>query len=361
MNKRFWQWPLTAVVVATLVLTVIPSPAGAQDPNVYTSIIMTDILSGAPVVNGVFTTDMEVSITNNASPPAVGVQGVELWLAFDPAVVAVDDYDDNPSNGIQVEPRSGFFDGQLVVGANEVVFGPTMPPNAPSACVTAGACVHLALSHTGGSGAITNRSGPIATITWAALATGSPDFEVVVISPGIPPGSVLSDSDGLPIPINSTYVPDIAVLDSGTVTGHVYRQGVSSDYSGATVTAVSVDKGVIATTSTNADGSFALPVPIGDTYTINASYPGYLQSQEISVYVVGVSVNIGSTSLVGGDVNCDNCINILDVVSIIGRFGEMGLPDSDPADINDDGSINVLDLTIASGNFTRCGPTPWGQ
>ena len=355
MRLHVWRLALMAIVLLTLTIT--PRPTGAQSPNTYTSITMSDIRSGAPVINGVFTTDVEVSIVNNADPQ-VGVQGVELWLAFDPTIVAVDDYDDNPANGIQVQPRSGFFDGDLVVGVNEVLIG-AMPPNAPTTCTTAGACVHLALSHTGGSGAIVNGSGVIATITWAGLALGSPAYQIVVVSTGVPPGTVLSDANGQPIPINSTTVPDITVTEAGLIVGHVYRQGVTSDYSGTTVTAVSVNAGVLTATVTAADGSFALLVPVGNSYTINASYPGYLQSQKISVYVVGASVDIGSTTILGGDVNADNCINILDVVSIIGRFGETGLPPSDPVDINDDGTINILDLTPASSNFTRCGPTTW--
>jgi hypothetical protein len=70
-------------------------------------------------------------------------------------------------------------------------------------------------------------------------------------------------------------------------------------------------------------------------------------------------VNVGTTTLYGGDVNADNCVNILDIVSIIGWFGTTGLPNPDPYDINNDGTVNILDLTIAAGNFTRCGPTTW--
>jgi len=95
---------------------------------------------------------------------------------------------------------------------------------------------------------------------------------------------------------------------------------------------------------------------VGSTYTVNASYPGYLQSQKGSVYA---NVNIGPTKLVGGDVNADNCINILDIVSIVGKFGQTGLPVTDPQDINDDGTVNIFDLTISAGNFGRCGPTTW--
>ncbi|RLC89231.1 MAG: hypothetical protein DRI77_15900 [Chloroflexi bacterium] len=338
------------VIVATVLAILLPISVGAQSPNTYTSIAVTDILSGAPIVGGTFTTDLQVSVVNNA-PPEVGVMGVEIWLPFDSIIVAVDDFDDNPANGTQVEIKSDFFDGDIVVGANEVIVG-AMPATAPADCTTAGACVHVAVSHTGGSGPVINATGAVATITWSGLATGPSAISVA-------PGSVLSDPDGQPIPINSISVPDITVIDAGTIAGVVQRQGMQADHAGTEVVAIAVGDGVVATATTVTDGSFDLAVPVGSTYTVNASYSGYLQSQKESVYVVGANVDIGVTALVGGDVNADNCINILDIVSIVGEFGQTGLPISDPADINDDGTVNIFDLTISAGNFGRCGPTAW--
>lgn len=347
----------TSLIIAVILAVLIPASVGAQSPNTYTSITVTDILSGAPVVGGTFTTDLQVSIANSATPE-VGVMGVEVWLPFDSTIVTVDDFDDNPANGTQVEIKNDFFDGDLVVGANEVVTG-AMPPTAPTDCITAGACVHVAVSHTGGSGPVTNATGAVATITWAGLAIGSPAIGIATVPPGIAPGSVLSDSDGQPIPINSISVPGITVTDAGTIEGVVQRQGTQTGHAGTEVVAVAVADGAVVMATTAADGSFSLVVPLGSTYTVNASYPGYLQSQKGSIYVVGANVDIGPTKLVGGDVNADNCINILDIVSIIGRFGQTGLPASDPQDINDDGTINIFDLTMAAGNFARCGPTAW--
>ena len=350
------------VFILSLVITVtfafpVPVPVGAQSPTIYTSIIVTDIIAGTPVIGSTFVTDVQVSITNR-STPEVGVMGVEIWLPFDSGVVAVDDSDDNPANGTQVEIKNGFFDGGLVIGANQTIIG-NMPPTAPDACAAAGACVHIAVSHTGGSGPVTNKTGTVATITWAALATGSPGISVAVVPPGLPPGSVLSDVNGQLIPVNSTSVPNITVTEAGMVVGAASRQGTQTR-TGIEVVGLALDNGVAATAKTTGAGGFSLVVPARGTYTINARYPGYLQSQKNSVYVAGNTVDIGPTKLVGGDVNADNCINILDIVSIIGRFGQTGLPASASEDINDDGMINILDLTIAAGNFTRCGPTTWG-
>lgn len=347
----------TSLVIVAVLATLLPASVGAQSPDTETAIIVTDIISGVPLVGQNFTTDLQISITNSVTS-TVGVMGVEIWLPFDPIVVSVDDFDDNPANGTQVEIKNDFFDGDLVVGANEVIVG-TMPPTAPADCAAAGACVRVAVSHTGGSGPVTNATGTVATITWAALATGSPAISIATVPPGVPPGSVLSDADGEAIPIDNTSVPDITVTDPGAIEGVVQRQGTQTDHAGTEIVAIAVDDGVAATTVTTADGSFSLAAPLGSTYTVNARYPGYLQAQKDSVYVMDTDVDIGTTKLVGGDVNADNCINILDIVSIVAKFGQTELPADDPQDINDDGTINIFDLTVAAGNFSLCGPTAW--
>ncbi len=346
----------TSLVIVTILVALVPVSVGAQSPDTETSITVTDIVAGAPYVGKNFTTDLEVSITNNVVTATVGVMGVEIWVSFDPTVVSVYDFDGDAGNGTQVEVKNGFFDGNLLVVANKVYYTtPTIPH--PTECDTQ-ACIHIAASHTGGSGAITDNSGPVATITWVGLEEGSPAIGIPIVGDGILPGSVLADPDGQFIPIDNISVPDITVIYPGTVAGVVRRQGTRTDNAGVQIIALEVD-GVLATTTTAADGSFSLDVPLGGTFDIDASYPGYLHSRKGSVYVWGATVEIGPTKLVGGDVNADNCINILDIVCIVSRFGQTELPASDPYDINDDGTVNIFDLTISAGNFTRCGPTPW--
>ncbi len=146
-----------------------------------------------------------------------------------------------------------------------------------------------------------------------------------------------------------------------SIQGSAQRQGAQTGHANTIVTA-GIDGGeIIATTKTTEDGTFISPlqVPAGGDYVVNAHYAGYLQSQKNSVHVEETAVDVGATKLVGGDVNSDNCINILDIVAIIGVFDTTSWPASEPKDINDDGAVNILDLTLAAGNFTRCGPTPW--
>ncbi len=102
---------------------------------------------------------------------------------------------------------------------------------------------------------------------------------------------------------------------------------------------------MVGTTTTATNGNFSLSVPQGGTYLLQATYPGYLKSQRSNVYIAGATINLAETWLKGGDVNADNNINILDVVTIISRYGTTGWTPEDPVDINDDGIINIFDLT----------------
>lgn len=329
------RWISILTLVAILMMT---APVAAQAPNYYTSVIVSDVTSGAPVVGGTFTTNVSLSIVNNATPQ-LGVTGVELWLQFNDAVLAVADADGNPANGIQVEVVTEFFGTQTVVAANEVI-----------PCPGGGMCVYLALATTGTP--VVNRTARIARITWGALGVGPAGFVVTA-------DTVMSDANGADVPINSVTVPTITILEPGIITGTVLRQGTRTDHANTAVIAYNTGGGVVANAMTNPDGTFELIVPKGGSYLVQASYNGYLKAQRTNVYVVGASVNIGTTTLRGGDVNGDNNINILDIVTIINRFGTSGWGPDEPADINDDGVVNIFDLTIAAGNFGRFGPIIW--
>lgn len=333
MKKR-----LSIVLALIVLISLFPQVVLAEDPNYYTSVIMSDITSGAPVVGYTFTTDVSLSVSNVA-PGWTGIQGVELWIVFDPAVVAVEDEDMNAANGTQVKVTTEFFGTTIIVAKNEVV-----------ACPGGGTCVHLVLGHT--SNPILNKTGRVAKITWSSLAVGNAGFAV-------DPATVMSNDEGTDIPINSVTVPNITIVEPGFIMGTVTRQGTRTDHALTDVSAYNIGGGVVTTVQTIADGSFTMAVPIGGTYLLQASYNGYLKAQRSNTYVVGGTVWMPSVQLKGGDVTGDNNINILDIVSIISFYGTNGLPTTDANDINDDGIVDIYDLTIAAGNFGLVGPQNW--
>ncbi|MCD6554457.1 MAG: hypothetical protein DRI52_06985 [Chloroflexi bacterium] len=322
-------------LIGMLVLLVAPmnvAAQGAGDP--YTRVLVSGVTSGSPVVDGMFTTDVVVSISNGSVDP-VALLGVEIHLNFDPAVINVVDWNSNPADGIQIEPRDGLFDGTLAIGQNQ-------------ADNTAGTIV-FAVTQTGGSGPIYNKSGIVATIRWVGMATGTTTVTV-------DPATKLSDENGTPIVVDEVVQATLTVQTPGHMTGCVYLQG-RTDHSGVEVWATLVDP-VSPVVTTGPDGCFDLVVPLGGTqYVVTARMDGYLTAQS-SAYPVNTGVvNVGNTTLRGGDATGDNRVDILDIAYIASHF--LVAPVDARADINADGTVDIYDLTMAAGNFGRVGPTAW--
>jgi len=221
-------------LIGMLVLLVAPmnvAAQGAGDP--YTRVLVSGVTSGSPVVDGMFTTDVVVSISNGSVDP-VALLGVEIHLNFDPAVINVVDWNSNPADGIQIEPRDGLFDGTLAIGQNE---------------------------------------------------------------------------NGTPIVVDEVVQATLTVQTPGHMTGCVYLQG-RTDHSGVEVWATLVDP-VSPVVTTGPDGCFDLVVPLGGTqYVVTARMDGYLTAQS-SAYPVNTGVvNVGNTTLRGGDATGDNRVDI---------------------------------------------------
>jgi hypothetical protein len=91
--------------------------------------------------------------------------------------------------------------------------------------------------------------------------------------------------------------------------------------------------------------------------TVTVQMYGHLDSQTTVKVLPGESVDLGATTLYGGEVTGDNLIDIADLAYLSARFHSDDLS----ADINGDGQVDILDLAMAAANFLMSGPTPWGE
>jgi hypothetical protein len=87
----------------------------------------------------------------------------------------------------------------------------------------------------------------------------------------------------------------------------------------------------------------------------------YLDAHKAFSFASGEIRALGEVTLLGGDTNDSDEINILDL-SLMGAH--YGLTCADPgwderADINDDCAVNILDLSVAGGNYQASSPVPW--
>jgi hypothetical protein len=142
----------------------------------------------------------------------------------------------------------------------------------------------------------------------------------------------------------------------GTIQGRVLLQG-RTDHRGATVHSALSDARTDQETSA-ADGRFAIDTSHGEGfYTITASMPGYLsvESEHPVRMTVDSVVDLGEVTLVGGDVNGDDQIDVRDLTYVAWHFDEA----HSQADVNGDGKVDILDLTLTAGNFGQVGPIAW--
>ena len=356
MNRPRWL-----VIFALVLALAIPvTPVSAQSPA--TSVTFT-----LPTPNpGVVGADLSFTLVLDVANIVPGVAGVDVYFTFNPAFVA--------PNSVPipvVEPLPDFF------GPSNVTNYEILPPGPP--CPAGGLpCIHLVAA---GPAQVT-RSGAVARFHFLGIAP-TPAGVTTCFGDGF--SITMVDANGFPVAASpAAPVPQCTSILPSMVEGIVLRQGSPVPLSSGTLACSEVELisgGIVnfGPIFTGVDGGFVLapvPPPVGPQ-TLRAEFPGYLASQKTITIGAGGTINVGTTTLRGGDVNADNRINILDVGIIIGNFGAVFVPlrsdvgavpifpgdclDPDGvADINDDGTINISDLAIIAGsNFGMVGPTPW--
>ncbi len=149
----------------------------------------------------------------------------------------------------------------------------------------------------------------------------------------------------------------LSLLPTGALTGTVRLQG-RTVYSGTTILAVS--NGITFTDQTNADGAFGLPLVAG-SYSLAIEMDGYLDAFTTLTITQNTTATLSTVTLLAGDVNDDDVIDILDASFVAARFGlTCGDPAWDPrADLLADCVIDSQDLNLIESNFLQTSPVPW--
>jgi hypothetical protein len=264
-----------------------------------------------------------------------GIVRLQLAIRFDPQVVQVRDADGESANGSQVAVAAFFESAQTTI---------------ENRADNDSGEIALALAQTEGTPVQETASWrKVATIVWTGRQAGN---SALIVGEE----SEFASADG------QTYAP--TALHHGTafsrlpgqIRGRVLLQGRSEHGNtliGSSLTATRVDRSY-----TGADGSFVVTATHGEGfYTLSASAPGYLtaESSRPVKLTVGDKIELAPITLLGGDVNNDNLVDIRDLSYVAYHLGG---PDAQ-ADINGDGQVDILDLTLTSGNFGTAGPISW--
>ena len=312
---------LLAVVILGFPTPMTASAAEPGDPDTAVIVNCAEIDLGGHC-------QITVSIAN-AETDRVELRGVEVHLSFNPAIVEV----------VSVTPSAALFDGTLQIGQNQFDNG--------------AGTIDFAVAQSGGT-PVFNASAAVATFEWTpAAAVEEPTETQVTVTE-----AVLSTPDGYPIIVDEISDGTIVVRPSDDeeegIVGFVKLQG-RYDHSGTMVSAHLEDPDCCQV-FTDAEGRFKIIPTEAGFYTVTAWKQGYLRARRTGVpYEPGQLTDMGTVTLLGGDVVPDGVIDICDVTYIGSRFGGTDVF----ADITGDGQVNILDLTVTAANFGQSGPIPW--
>ncbi len=131
------------------------------------------------------------------------------------------------------------------------------------------------------------------------------------------------------------------------VLGQVQLQG-RTDHRGIVLTSLTGPH-----TTTDEQGQFGLHL-LGQV-ELNLRYPGYLDTLVTVKGTDDTVLNLGTIQMIGGDINRDNRIDVLDLSFTAYHLGQS----STVADLNGDGRVDILDLSLIAANFGRTGPIRW--
>jgi hypothetical protein len=258
---------------------------------------------------------------------------VNLEIAYNPQVIEIIDANPNLS-GIQVEAGSIFNNEPApIIPDNQVD-----PVNG-----------HILFAATIVNKSFTGDNAELLVFTWRPKTLGT--SAITLVKSDLFKTASGDQSALIAHTVANGSVQTPAECGSGSaLSGVVTLQG-RANFQG-----VRVVNAVGQTAETDAAGRFSIETDSA----LQISYPGYLSAaapQNAAIQSAGQrTASLGSITLLGGDVNRDNTINIFDLAYMAQHYG-----DSDAlADLNNDNTANIMDLALAAGNYNRQGPlTNW--
>lgn len=226
--------------------------------------------------------------------------------------------------------------------------------------------------------ASTSKGGMGQTVRWQSKA----------LPPGLPYHFRINarDSRGGPwIPLARTDEPLMASVlpaaRTGCIDGQLVMEG-RSRHNGAVLRIDGLPVG-----ASERRGAFHICGMRSGARTVSAWQSGYLPSERVVTLSEGAVAELPDLALVGGDINRDQQIDIVDLVlagAAAGYDGRTFTPDLDGdgkvsvadaralaaqlaanpdrlwSDVNGDAAINRTDLVLVGANLDKTGPTPWG-
>jgi hypothetical protein len=148
----------------------------------------------------------------------------------------------------------------------------------------------------------------------------------------------------------------LSIYDPASTTFNIPAQILlqgSSDHSG---TCLNLGSGIVKC-ATDKWGNLTLDNLAAGSYVVKVSKLGYIDlpaTLNKMLVVNAGKAKVNSLTLIGGDVDNNEVINLADAVAVANDFGHSGGAIVNPlTDINGDGSVNLLDLSIVALNYNK--------
>jgi hypothetical protein len=383
----------TPTITPTVTVTPTTTPTATVTPTTTpTPTQMSLVMSGPASVNAGDTFSVTVQALNVPEP---GLYGVQFEITFDPSLIAVANLQLNPDLSFSLIQEADNVAGQITLVAsrqgpvaglsgdvNLLTFEATALNPEVAVAVSATATFSFVNAKIGSPQAqpfefvtesysvlIEGIATPEPTDEPTAEPTDEPTAEPTdepTPEPTDEPTAEPTDEPTAEPTAEPTDEPTAEPTDeptpeptdeptTATVSGQVVLPGrAGNDWSDAIVTID--DSGQTGTSGV--DGNFSITAVVSGTHTsITADAAGYLSAVCANPTVTGPETTLLAVSLVSGDINGDEEVDIADATAIGVSFGASG--PGLAADINRDEVVDIFDLILVSFNFGEVGPQSW--
>ena len=195
----------------------------------------------------------------------------------------------------------------------------------------------------------------LVSILVEAVNPAGPGSTSTVIGAGSTLSLLFSDAAGQPLTAVAPGNLTININPAPSVTGAVTLQSPGTGRTVAVAGSGTTVQGQSSVEVASA-ATFTLTLPTGTGFGLTAVAACHLTVEKSGVS----SPSSGHTAtLIAGDVNGDNRINIQDLAAMGNRFSQTPLAAQPCTDLNQDTIVNILDLSRAASNYGEQGPKSW--
>ena len=344
-----------STVVATTTATVEPTATATVEPTSPTTATATTTTTAT--VEPTTTTTATATVEPTTTPTSTPVSDLFTVEVTGPTEASVGDTFEVNIVATNI-PDPGIFGYQFKLNWDDTVLeavSGTLVLN-DNFSVVAKSVVDTGLLEVGVSrqGNVEDLTGPLTllTIEFEAKTVTDPDTTLLSLTDWI-----FGRKGGIEVPVDVVTNLDILIVEDTTgdvIAGNVKVEGRDADnQAGHTVT-----DGADLEATTDVNGDFSLTNVTFGTYTLIANSPGFLDAPCENVDHNSALTSLTGVTLLAGDIDDSQLIDITDAVAIGSVFGST--VSDEVADLNIDGEVDILDLILMAANFGQSSEdNPW--